>query len=294
MTSAKTMWGRRPIHGSTRGDIEDYKAWRRTVHRVREVTIRHDLHALSLLFQYAVKHNWCRGNPIREVEIPSDAEAQRCNVLSPADEMNFFEAIDALVAEKTRTKRTKELRSLQDIRDLSTLMLNQGCRPEELRELRPEHVDLERGLLTIQRGKSAAARRVLPMTAVSRDVLARRLQGAGMWVFQGRGGNHIGQSQRLWGTVIKKAPLSMVMYDLRHTFATRAIERGVELPKLMAILGHANLRSIMRYVHISQEHITEGMRRFEVASDSCPPFARREPGKSEISRVVSISKERVQ
>jgi site-specific recombinase XerD len=57
--------------------------------------------------------------------------------------------------------------------------------------------------------------------------------------------------------------------------STRVIERGVELPKLMAILGHANLRSIMCYVHISQEHITEGMRLFEVAADSWPPLARR-------------------
>lgn len=55
----------------------------------------------------------------------------------------------------------------------------------------------------------------------------------------------------------------MVMYDLRHTFATRAVERGVPLPKLMAILGHANLRSIMRYVHMSQAHISEGMHQFE-------------------------------
>jgi integrase len=208
--------------------------------------------------------------------------------------MKFFGAIDALVAEKTRSNRAKELCALKDIRDLSTLMLNQGCRPEELRELRPEYVDLERGLLTIQRGKSAAARRMLPMTAASRAVVSRRLQAAGAWNFQGRGGGHIGQHQRFWGTVTKRAALSMVMYDLRHTFATRAIERGVELPKLMAILGRANLRSIMRYVHISQEHIDEGMRRFEIDSGSCPPPARRELGKPEISGEVLISKERLQ
>jgi len=53
------------------------------------------------------------------------------------------------------------------------------------------------------------------------------------------------------------------------------------LPKLMAILGHANLRSIMRYVHISQMHILDGMRRFE---ECCPPFARLVPGIREISR----------
>jgi integrase len=182
-----------------------------------------------------------------------------------------------LVVEKIAIKRTKELRALQDIRDLSVLMLNQGCRPEELRELPQSQVDLERGLLTIQRGKSAAAKRVLPITNASRDVLARRLQTPGIWTFpsQKYPNRHIGQAQRLWSTVTKKAGLDMVMYDLRHTFATRAIERGVELPKLMAILGHANLRSIMRYVHISQSHIEAGMRQFEsgLGSDHVAPAA---------------------
>jgi len=130
-----------------------------------------------------MKHNWGQRNPVREVEIPSDRDATRCNVLSPADEMRYFGAIDALVAEKIASQRTKELRALQDIRDLLVLMLNQGCRPEELRELPQYQVNLERGLLTIQRGKSSAARQVLPITDASRDVLARRLQTPGIWVF---------------------------------------------------------------------------------------------------------------
>jgi hypothetical protein len=86
----------------------------------------------------------------------------------------------------------------------------------------------------------------------------------------------------------------MVMYDLRHTFATRAIERGVELPKLMAILGHSNLRSILRYVHISQQHIADGMRKFEAGSESCPPPARFVPGKAGISRELQLGSDKVQ
>ena len=70
MASAKVMFGKRPLSSITRGDIEDYKSWRRTVHQVREVTLRHDLHALSLLFQYGAKHSWCKTNPVSEVEIP--------------------------------------------------------------------------------------------------------------------------------------------------------------------------------------------------------------------------------
>src|SRR5205085_2561795 len=52
----------------------------------------------------------------------------------------------------------------------------------------------------------------------------------------------------------------------------RAAASGMELPKLMAILGHSNLRSIMKYIHMTQAHIDEGMRQFEAAilPGSCP------------------------
>ena len=56
-----------------------HKSYWRATSEIREVTLRHDLHALSLLFQFGQKHNWCRSNPVREVEIPSDKDATRCN-----------------------------------------------------------------------------------------------------------------------------------------------------------------------------------------------------------------------
>jgi hypothetical protein len=44
----------------------------------------------------------------------------------------------------------------------------------------------------------------------------------------------------------------------------------MELPKLMAILGHSNLRSIMKYVHMTQAHIDDGMRKFETGTPRAP------------------------
>ena len=60
----------RPYRRSLRGHVNDFKAWRRKEHDVREITIRHDLHALSKAFGYFIDHNWARENPVRGVEIP--------------------------------------------------------------------------------------------------------------------------------------------------------------------------------------------------------------------------------
>lgn len=62
----------------------------------------------------------------------------------------------------------------------------------------------------------------------------------------------------------ERAPVfEFVLYDLRHTFATRMVEAGCSLPALAAILGHSGLRMVMRYVHPQQEHKDAAMVRYE-------------------------------
>lgn len=149
----------RPLHTITSGDIESYKTWRRTEHKVKEVTLRHDLHNMSGLFQWAMKKNYCQLNPVRSVEVPSDKDAIRIHVLSAAEEQAYFAA-----AAKH-----------QALYDVGRLMINQGCRPEEILRIRIEDVDLERGELSIPRGKTNAARRTLTLMNESRSILARRI-----------------------------------------------------------------------------------------------------------------------
>jgi len=249
MASCKTYFGEQPVRSITAGHVEDYKAWRRTAHGVRDVTLRHDLHALSTFYGgYAIKQQWARVNPVRDVDIPSDKDATRIHVLTAAEETAYLAAAERYA----------------NLYDLGRIMIRQGMRPEEVMTLEQANIDIEMETIFIPKGKSDAARRRLHLASdgeVAR-ILQRRLDG-GQWVFPGKKrGTHITKLNNSHGKVLEATGLRFVLYDLRHTFATRMAERGMDLATLAAILGHSGIRVVPRYIHISEGHQRDVMRRF--------------------------------
>ena len=57
------------------------------------------------------------------------------------------------------------------------------------------------------------------------------------------------------------------MHVLRHTYATRAIERGIQPKVLQKLLGHASIQTTMdRYVHVTDESLSIAIKQFEGAT----------------------------
>ena len=149
-------------------------------------------------------------------------------------------------------------------------MINQGMRPDEVIRLAKFDIDLHCRLIHVRNGKSSAAKRSIPMTSESKEILEQRMQGKSNWLFPSPkdSSRPIGKINSTHNRVLAEARkegvvLNFVPYDLRHTFATRAGQSGMDLPTLASLLGHTSIRCLRFYVHPMQDHKCQAMAHFE-------------------------------
>src|SRR5207253_5731862 len=99
------------------------------------------------------------------------------------------------------------------------------------------------------------------------QVLARRFEKAkGVYLFRGRGVGdapiiHVNRAHT--SAVERSSVRSFRLYDLRHTWATRAAMAGVDLVTLAAMLGHSRVQMVLRYAHPTEEHQFAAMKKPE-------------------------------
>lgn len=254
--------------------VDAYKA-SRVESGIKDITLHHDLTALSLFFKWAVSRNYARDNPVKHVAMPS-GQAQRIYVVSPAEERAYFQHAKG------------------PLRDVATIMLEQGCRPMEVLSLRKEDVDFERGIIRVRitetSGKRAASERTLYMTPNVRAVLGRRMEGPRAkrdkprppteWLFpnrnewrQGRD-THVVSVQTAHNRVLDKIGAQFVLYSFRHTWATRMVEAGCDLVTLAAMMGHSGLKMVMAYCHPTSAHQRAAMERFAAGREKTQTVGR--------------------
>jgi integrase len=171
----------------------------------------------------------------------------------------------------------------QRLRDVATLIFEMGLRPEEACSVRCENVHFSAvpPFLHVPIGKTKNAVRDVPLTKRAEDVLRRRVSKArGDYIFPLRRGRasitnplkdgldwsrpmfelHPAHYEALEESGIKPR---FQIYDLRHTYGTRAIEGGTDPLTLMRLMGHADLKATSKYVHLSKAHLAEAQKCIE-------------------------------
>jgi len=255
-----SYFGNAAIDSITSDDVEKFKIFRAkqkklapgkkamkprkgSAKQIRPATVNRELACLKHLFNR--NEETVPKNPVKGVKFLNE-DNEQTRILSAEEEKLYL------------------LAASQPLQDIAILMLETGCRPEEVYRIRRENVHIAERYLLIPFGKTKAARRKVPLSDKAITVLLKCLDKAkGEYLFPGR--IPVGMKPEDAGPIVKVnaahtaalkrsklAPFRL--YDLRHTWATRSAMAGVDLVTLAAMLGHSRIQMVLRYAHPTEEH----------------------------------------
>ena len=138
-----------------------------------------------------------------------------------------------------------------------------GLRTEEVIRLEPRHIDAERKVIRIERGKGDKDRTVLLPDRLL-DALREcwKKYRPKRYLIEGK---HAGQAvaatsiQRSFHAACKKAGIlkPVTPRSFRHAFATHLVENGTRLQAVQALLGHQSLNTTTIYVRLAKNWLGE-------------------------------------
>jgi integrase len=259
LTAYKRL-ARTPLDKITGELASEFAAYRLKV-GMQVSTANNSLRVLLRILNLAVEWNVLSAAP--KLKILS-GETHRERVITPEEEARYLLAASELLG------------------SIASVLSDTGMRPEECFRLNWENVRWSSGrygVLLVTRGKTSAARRVIPMTPRVRTLLESRWEKAGkaeegwLWPAQTRSGHvepsslrkqHANAFKALAKAAVNESAKSVrpfVLYSFRHTFLTRLGESGCDAWTLARIAGHSSIAISARYVHPSDDAVLDAMSR---------------------------------
>lgn len=149
------------------------------------------------------------------------------------------------------------------LQPLVLLALNTGLRRGELFQLRWTDVNLTSKWLVVRgsNAKNEQTRRI-PLNVEAVEVLKKwqsssSKESALAQVFPGEDGKHLTTINTAWRSLRSAAELDdFRFHDLRHHFASRLVQSGIDLNTVRELLGHADISMVLRYAHLSPDRLT--------------------------------------
>ena len=150
-------------------------------------------------------------------------------------------------------------------RAMLMVLYGTGMRRTEVSQLKVRNIDSRRMIIRVERGKGGHDRD-LPLSPALLETLREywRWKKPRTYLFPSDDG-HRGKDQPMsdksvWYAVTEAARHAGVRkrvtpHTLRHSWATHLLEGGTDLRTIQILLGHGDLETTAKYLHLSQRHL---------------------------------------
>ncbi|MGC2659631.1 MAG: site-specific integrase [Bryobacteraceae bacterium] len=150
-------------------------------------------------------------------------------------------------------------------RAILMILYGTGMRRAEVARLKVSHVDSKRMIIRVECGKGGHDRD-LPLSPALLETLREywRWKKPGTYLFpsdEGHHGKDHPMSERsVWYVCTQAAQYAglkkrVTPHTLRHSWATHLLEAGTDLRTIQMLLGHGDLETTAKYLHLSQTHL---------------------------------------
>ncbi|OGP25111.1 MAG: hypothetical protein A2X93_06150 [Deltaproteobacteria bacterium GWC2_56_8] len=222
-------------------------------------SLNHRRTLLHQAFKLAVREwEWCQTNPVEKVS-REKVRNERDRWLTVNEEKKLIEK--CVLHPTLKENKTEPRYWLQEI---VVFALSTGMRQDEILSLEWPDVDLFRKTVTVVRSKNGE-KRTIPLNQKAFELLKEKAKVRHIrnsYVFASEAGSKILRRNllRAFYNVVDRAKIEdFRFHDLRHTFATRLAQAGVDLYKIAKLLGHKDIKMTQRYSHHYPESLRDGV-----------------------------------
>ena len=150
-------------------------------------------------------------------------------------------------------------------RALLMTLYGTGMRRTEVSMLKVRDIDSRRMMIRVERGKGGASRD-LPLSPALLETLREywRWKKPGIYLFPSsigrRNQDRPISDKTVWYACKEAAAHARITkhvtpHTLRHSWATHLLEAGTDLRTIQVLLGHGDLETTAKYLHLSQRHL---------------------------------------
>jgi integrase len=274
-------WWNKPLSKITVNDVEQWRI-RQMGAGLKPTTINRSWQRLRAVMGKAQEWGLLQVVPPRVKRLKTDRG--RVRFLTPDERARLMDALEAREQQRREQRsrmiewqRARHLPELPQhgtytdhLRPLVLLALNTGLRRGELLKLQWRSIDFALWQLHVTAESAKAGRsRVLPLNKQARETLtALREQCAPKpdepkpddYVFGGFDGTAMARVDTSWRGVMKAAGVEgFRFHDLRHSFASDLVQKGIPLFSVSQLLGHGDLAMTQIYAHLGATHLADAV-----------------------------------